>query len=64
MICLPQLVLFGERRDDIKDIAIDVLNICPSMSLVTRVYTHDLAESLGDGTIKNLIRVIVESSYF
>lgn len=54
VVRLPQLVLFGKRRDDIKDAAIDVLNIRRCLALVTGVYTYDLAESLGDGTIKNL----------
>lgn len=54
MVCVPQFILFGKGRDDIKDTAIYVLNIRLCLALVTGVYTYDLAESLGDGTIKSL----------
>ena len=44
-IRLPQLVLFCERRNNIKVATKGALNIRFGLTLVTSVYTHNLTES-------------------
>jgi len=54
MICLPQLVLFGERRDDIEITTVNVLNIRLGLAFVTSMYTHNFTEVLREEAIKSL----------
>ena len=58
-ICLPQLILFCERRNDIKVATKGVLNIRFRLAFVTSVYTHNLTESLEVGGIKSLNFVLL-----
>lgn len=48
-VCMPERVLFCERRNDIKVAMIGVLNIRFGLAFVTSVYTHNLTEFLGVG---------------